>query len=49
MPVTLSLLMDEFVQELQSLAKETNGVVRANVATSDLVKELRKLGITANA
>eukprot|EP00903_Cladosiphon_okamuranus_P014544 g13491.t1 len=36
-------------QELQSLAKATNGAVRANLSTGDIRKGLRDLGITANA
>ncbi|CAM9983328.1 unnamed protein product [Ectocarpus fasciculatus] len=36
-------------QELQSLAKTTDGVVRANLSTPNIIRGLRELGITRDA
>ncbi|CAM9784197.1 unnamed protein product, partial [Ectocarpus sp. 13 AM-2016] len=36
-------------QELQSLAKKTDGVVRANLSTPNIIRGLRELGITGDA
>ncbi|CAM9370784.1 unnamed protein product [Ectocarpus sp. 4 AP-2014] len=36
-------------QELQSLAKQTDGVVRANLSTPNIIRGLRELGITEDA
>ncbi|CAB1097389.1 unnamed protein product [Ectocarpus sp. CCAP 1310/34] len=36
-------------QELQSLAKKTDGVVRANLSTLNIIRGLRELGITEDA